>query len=292
MGAVDGKVAVVTGAGAGLGRAHALLLASEGAKVVVNDIGDGAQDVVDEITKAGGEAVAHVGSVSDWQASEALVRAAVDAFGDLDVLVNNAGFTRDKMSFNMDEAEFDSVVDVHLKGHFCPSRHAGVYWREQSKAGSTKPRRIVNTTSEAGIFGSTGQANYSSAKAGIVALTMVFARELARYGVGANAIAPRARTAMTESMPMFNAPEEGFDRFDPANISPIVVWLASDAAADVSGQVFIVIGGDVHLVQGFEVVSQVRTEGRWTPDALAARAGDLFGTRERGVPTPGNRGIS
>jgi NAD(P)-dependent dehydrogenase (short-subunit alcohol dehydrogenase family) len=292
MGAVDGKVAVVTGAGAGLGRAHALLLASEGARVVVNDIGDGAQDVVDEITKSGGEAVAHVGSVSDWEASEALIRTAVDAFGDLDVLVNNAGFTRDKMSFNMDEADFDAVVDVHLKGHFCPSRHAGVYWREQSKAGSTKPRRIVNTTSEAGLFGSTGQANYSSAKGGIVSLTWVFARELARYGVGANAIAPRARTAMTESMPMFAAPEAGFDRFDPANISPVVVWLASDAAADVTGKVFIVIGGDVHLVQGFEVVATVQTEGRWTADGLAARTGDLFGDRERGLGAPGNSGIS
>jgi NAD(P)-dependent dehydrogenase (short-subunit alcohol dehydrogenase family) len=292
MGAVDGMVAVVTGAGAGLGRAHALLLASEGARVVVNDIGDGAQDVVDEITKTGGEAVAHVGSVSDWEASEALIRTAVDAFGDLDVLVNNAGFTRDKMSFNMDEADFDAVVDVHLKGHFCPSRHAGVYWREQSKAGATKPRRIVNTTSEAGLFGSTGQANYSSAKAGIVSLTWVFARELARYGVGANVIAPRARTAMTESMPMFAIPEAGFDRFDPANISPVVVWLASDAAADVTGKVFIVIGGDVHLVQGFEVVSTVQTDGRWTPDGLAARSDDLFGDHERGLGTPGNRGIS
>jgi NAD(P)-dependent dehydrogenase (short-subunit alcohol dehydrogenase family) len=292
MGAVDGKVAIVTGAGAGLGRAHALLLAQEGAKVVVNDVGDGAQDVVDEITKAGGEAVASIGSVSDWEASAALVRTAVDSFGDLDVLVNNAGFTRDKMSFNMEEADFDAVVDVHLKGHFCPSRHAGVYWREQSKAGATKPRRIINTTSEAGIFGSTGQANYSSAKAGIVALTMVFARELARYGVGANAIAPRARTNMTASMPMFDAPDEGFDRFDPANISPVVVWLASDAAADISGKVFIVIGGDVHLVQGFEVVSKVQTEGRWTPDGLAARSGDLFGERERGLGTPGNSGIS
>jgi NAD(P)-dependent dehydrogenase (short-subunit alcohol dehydrogenase family) len=291
VGAVDGKVAAVTGAGAGLGRAHALLLAHEGAKVVVNDIGDAAQAVVDEITAAGGEAVAHVGSVSDWSASEALIRTAVDAFGDLDVLVNNAGFTRDKMSFNMDEAEWDSVVDVHLKGHFCPSRHAGVYWREQSKAGATKPRRIVNTTSEAGLFGSTGQANYSSAKAGIVALTWVFARELERYGVGANAIAPRARTAMTASMSMFDAPDEGFDRFDPANVSPTVVWLASDAAADVSGQVFVVIGGDVHLVQGLEIVSNVRTEGRWTATDLAARAGDLFGERERGLGVPGNRGI-
>jgi NAD(P)-dependent dehydrogenase (short-subunit alcohol dehydrogenase family) len=292
MAAVDGKVAVVTGAGAGLGRAHALLLASEGAKVVVNDVGDGARAVVDEITKAGGEAVAHVGSVSDWDASEALVRTAVDAFGDLDVLVNNAGFTRDKMSFNMDEADFDSVVDVHLKGHFCPSRHAGVYWREQSKVGSTKPRRIVNTTSEAGLFGSTGQANYSSAKAGIVALTWVFARELERYGVGVNAIAPRARTAMTASMTMFDAPAEGFDRFDPANVSPIVVWLASDAAADVSGQVFIVIGGDVHLVKGFEIVGNLRTEGRWTATDLAARADDLFGEHDRGLGVPGNRGIS
>ena len=290
MGAVDGKVAIVTGAGAGLGRAHALLLAAEGAKVVVNDIGDGAQDVVDEITKAGGDAVAHIGSVSDWDASATLIRTAVDSFGDLDVLVNNAGFTRDKMSFNMEEAEFDSVVDVHLKGHFCPSRHAGVYWRDQSKAGSAKRRRIVNTTSEAGLFGSAGQANYSSAKAGIVALTWVFARELQRYGVAANAIAPRARTAMTESMGMFDAPEEGFDRFDPANVSPAVVWLASDAAADVTGQVFIVIGGDVHLVQGFEVESSLRTEGRWTAADLAARADDLFGERSRGLP--GTSGVA
>jgi len=292
VGAVDGKVAVVTGAGAGLGRAHALLLAQEGAKVVVNDIGDGAEAVVDEIAEAGGEAVAHVGSVADWDASAALIRTAVDTFGDLDVLVNNAGFTRDKMSFNMDEAEFDAVVDVHLKGHFCSSRHAGVYWREQSKAGSTKPRRIVNTTSEAGLFGSTGQANYSSAKAGIVALTWVFARELQRYGVAANAIAPRARTAMTESMTMFAEPEEGFDRFDPANVSPVVVWLASDAAADVTGQVFIVIGGDVHLVKGFEIVRNVRTEGRWTASDLAARAADLFGEHDRGLAVPANRGIA
>ena len=290
MGVVDGKVAAVTGAGAGLGRAHALLLAEEGARVVVNDIGDGARAVVDEITGAGGEAVAHVGSVSDWDASAALVQTAVDAFGDLDVLVNNAGFTRDKMSFNMDEAEWDAVVDVHLKGHFCPSRHAGAYWREQSKAGSTKPRRIVNTTSEAGLLGNAGQANYSSAKAGIVALTWVFARELQRYGVSANAIAPRARTAMTASMSMFDAPEEGFDRFDPANVSPTVVWLASDAAADISGQVFVVIGGDVHLVQGFSVVGSVRTEGRWTAADLAARAGDLFGEHGRGLP--GNSGLA
>jgi NAD(P)-dependent dehydrogenase (short-subunit alcohol dehydrogenase family) len=290
MGAVDGKVAAVTGAGGGLGRAHALLLAQEGARVVVNDIGDGAQAVVDEITAAGGEAVAHVGSVSDWDASAALIRTAVDAFGDLDVLINNAGFTRDKMSFNMDEAEWDAVVDVHLKGHFCPSRHAGAYWRDQSKAGVTKHRRIVNTTSEAGLFGSAGQANYASAKAGIVGLTWVFARELQRYGVGVNAIAPRARTAMTASMSMFDPPAEGFDRFDPANVSPTVVWLASDAAADVTGQVFVVIGGDVHLVQGFSVVGSVRAEGRWTPSDLAARADDLFGGHDRGLP--GTSGVA
>ncbi|HZB71832.1 MAG TPA: SDR family NAD(P)-dependent oxidoreductase, partial [Acidimicrobiales bacterium] len=224
MGAVDGKVAIVTGAGAGLGRAHALLLAEEGAKVVVNDIGDGAQAVVDEITKAGGEAVAHVGSVSDWDASAALIQTAVEAFGDLDVLVNNAGFTRDKMSFNMDEAEWDAVVDVHLKGHFCPSRHAGVYWRQQSKGGSTKARRIVNTTSEAGLFGSTGQANYSSAKAGIVALTWVFARELERLGVRVNAIAPVALTRLTEDlMGGAAASDEGFaEKLAPDNVAAAV----------------------------------------------------------------------
>jgi NAD(P)-dependent dehydrogenase (short-subunit alcohol dehydrogenase family) len=211
-------------------------------------------------------AVANRDSVADWKAAAALVEQAVDAFGDLHILVNNAGVLRDKMSFNMEEADWDLVVGVHLKGHFCPSRHAGVYWRGQAKAGATVGRRIVNTTSEAGLFGSAGQANYSSAKAGIVGLTWVFAREYQRYGVTANAIAPRARTQMTENMAMFAAPESGFDRFAPSNVSRVVAWLASDDAAEVSGQVFIVIGGDCTwlVASGSWVRFTGTRRGRWT----------------------------
>ena len=286
-GHLAGKVAVVTGAGQGLGRAHALTLASHGASVVVNDLGDGANAVVEEITAAGGQAVANRESVSDWNGSAALIQQAVDTYGDLHILVNNAGVLRDKMSFNMGEDDWDLVVDVHLKGHFCPSRHAGGYWRDQAKAGATVGRRIVNTTSEAGLFGNAGQANYSSAKAGIVGLTWVFAREYQRYGVTANAIAPRARTQMTDSMPMFAAPESGFDRFAPSNVSRVVTWLASDAAADVNGQVFIVIGGDIHLVRGFDIVESLHRDDAWPVDELIASKAKLFGDRPSDQPGSG-----
>jgi NAD(P)-dependent dehydrogenase (short-subunit alcohol dehydrogenase family) len=279
-----GKVAIVTGAGQGLGRAHALTLAAEGAAVVVNDLSPAADAVVEEIIGAGGQAVANRDSVSDWKAAAAMIEQAVDTFGDLHILVNNAGVLRDKMSFNMEEDDWDLVVNVHLKGHFCPSRHAGVYWRNQAKAGATVGRRIVNTTSEAGLFGSTGQANYSSAKAGIVGLTWVFAREYQRYGVTTNAIAPRARTQMTEKMAMFAAPESGFDRFAPSNVSRVVAWLAGDDAAEVNGQVFIVIGGDVHLVRGFETVSSLHRDEAWPIDELAAAKATLFGDRPSDVP--------
>jgi NAD(P)-dependent dehydrogenase (short-subunit alcohol dehydrogenase family) len=285
MGALENKVAIVTGAGRGLGRAHSLTLAAEGAKVVVNDLGDEAQQVVDEITAAGGEAVVNNSSVSDWAASEALIQQAVDTFGDLHVLVNNAGILRDKMSFNMDESDWDSVLDVHLKGHFCPSRHAGVYWRNQAKAGEEAPRRIINTSSEAGLFGNAGQANYAAAKAGIVALTVVFARELQRYGVTANAIAPRARTRMTEDIDFFKAPEGSeFDRFAPENVSSVVAWLATDAAGDITGRTFIVIGGDVHAVDGFTPAGSIHKDGRWTVDELVAKKDDLFGGGGSGLP--------
>ena len=281
-----GKVAVVTGAGQGLGRAHALTLAGMGAAVVVNDVGAGADAVVEEITASGGRAAANRASVSDWKGSRELVEQAVDTFGDLHILVNNAGILRDKMSFNMDEDEWDAVLDVHLKGHFCPSRYAGAYWRQQAKTAGDNPpgRRIINTASEAGLFGNAGQANYAAAKAGIVALTTVFAREYERYGVTANVIAPRARTQMTEQFDFFHAPGAGFDRFDPANVSLLVAWLATDDAAGISGQIFIVMGGDVHLVNGFEIVSSLHKDEAWTVGELIAAAPQLFGDRSRGVP--------
>lgn len=286
MGALDGKVAIVTGAGRGLGRAHSLTMAAEGATVVVNDLGDEAEAVVAEIEAAGGRAVANHASVSDWEATEALVADTVERFGDLHIVVNNAGILRDKMSFNMDESDWDAVVDVHLKGHFCVSRHAGVYWRNQAKAGATVGRRIINTSSEAGLFGSAGQANYAAAKAGIIGLTLVFAREYGRFGVTANAIAPRARTRMTEDIEFFKAPEgeSAFDRFAPENVSSVVAWLASDAAADVSGQVFIVIGGDVHLFRPPAIEASIKKGDRWSIDELVASSGDLFGDKGPGVP--------
>ena len=286
MGTLDGKVAVITGAAQGLGAAHAKVLAGEGARLVLNDLGDGVEQVAEEVRAAGGEAVTHRESVSDWNASKALIDQAVDTFGDLHILVNNAGILRDKMSFNMEEDEWDAVVNVHLKGHFCPSRHAGTYWRSQSKAGNDAPRRIINTSSEAGLFANAGQANYAAAKAGIAALAIVFGRELASYGVTGNAIAPRARTAMTDSMDFFNAPEDedAFDRFLPENISPLVAWLASDDAGDVNGQVFVVIGGDVWVMQGWSIAGHLHKDGPWTPEELAAKKEELFADHDRGLP--------
>ena len=287
MGSLDGRTAIVTGAGQGLGRAHAHALAAEGANIVVNDIGEAATTVAAEITEAGGQAVANQSSVSDWKASSELIDQAVDTYGDLNILVNNAGILRDKMSFNMEEAEWDAVIDVHLKGHFCASRHAGVYWRTQSKAGNDGPRRIINTSSEAGLFGNAGQANYAAAKAGIAALAVVFGRELANYGVTGNAIAPRARTAMTDQIPFFAPPEDddAFDPLLPENISPLVTWLAGDDAADVNGQVFVVIGGDVWVMSGYEIAGHIHKDGRWTVDELTASKSDLFADHEPVLPS-------
>ncbi len=286
MGTLDGKVAIITGAAQGLGAAHARLLASEGARLVLNDLGDSVEQVAEEIRSAGGEAVTHRDSVSDWNASKELIDQAVDTFGDLHVLVNNAGILRDKMSFNMEEDEWDAVVNVHLKGHFCPSRHAGTYWRSQSKAGHDGPRRIINTSSEAGLFGNAGQANYAAAKAGIAALAIVFGRELASYGVTGNAIAPRARTAMTDSMDFFSAPEDEaeFDRFLPDNVSPVVAWLASDDAGDVNGQVFVVIGGDVWVMKGWSIAGHLHKDGPWTPGELQAQRDELFKDHQPVLP--------
>jgi NAD(P)-dependent dehydrogenase (short-subunit alcohol dehydrogenase family) len=289
MGVLDGKVAIVTGAGQGLGRAHALTLAAEGAAVIVNDVNDGkAEAVAAEIVSAGGAAETSSDSVSDWEATKALVDRTVDVFGDLHIVVNNAGIIRDKMSFSMDEADWDAVISVHLKGHFCLSRHAGVFWRDQAKAGATTARRIINTTSEAGMFGSAGQANYAAAKAGIVSLTWVFARELSRYGVTANVIAPRARTQMTEKMGFIARPDDGtFDRWDPTNVSRVVAWLASDGTAAINGQIFVVFGGDVHHIEPFRVGASVTSDHPWTVEELMAAQAKLVGDAPTSPPDPG-----
>lgn len=296
MGALDGKVAIVTGAGRGIGRGHALLLASEGARVVVNDLGgewDGtgadtrhAQQVVDEITQAGGDAGANYDDVADWEGAQRLVNQAVEGWGDLNILVNNAGILRDRMSFNMSEEDWDSVIRVHLKGHFAPSRFAAVYWRERSKGGDEVYGRIVNTSSESGLFGNAGQANYAAAKAGIASLTIVLARELEKYGVTVNAIAPRARTRMTEgTFEGFGASgEAGFDEMHPDNIAPLIGFLASPAASDVSGQVFVLWGGKINRMGGWHIESTIDKDDRWTVEELAAKKVDLFGPDGGKIP--------
>lgn len=292
MGALTDKVAIVTGAAQGVGRCHAELLAAEGAAVVVNDLSPIVDEVVASITAAGGRAIAHRGSVSDWSSAEDLVNTAVRTFGDLHVLVNNAGFIRDAMSFSMEEAQFDSVVDVHLKGHFAPAHFAAAYWRNAAKdlgeGANLPPRRIINTTSESGLFGGPGQGNYGSAKGGIITMTMVLARELGRYNVTVNCIAPRARTPMTEVNPKFAKPAEGFDKYDPANVSPMVAYLASDHASDISGQTFIVLGDQVYRIRPTEIAGSVAAGGRkWTVEALATAKAELFGGGSSGVPAWG-----
>ncbi len=297
MGRFDGKVAIATGAGRGIGRTHALLLASEGAAVVVNDLGgssggDGsdstpAQEVVDEITAQGGRATANYDSVSSWDGAERLIQQAVDELGGLDILVNNAGILRDKMSFNMDEAEWDAVIDVHLKGHFAPSRFAATYWRSKSKeTGGPVNAKIVNTASESGLYGNAGQVNYAAAKAGIASMTIVMARELERIGVRVNAICPVARTRLTEQVAgdFMNAKEGEFDRFAPENISAVVGWLASDLSDGVSGQVVKVMGGQVQLLRGWRPVTDSTADKPWTIDLIDSISGDMFATAARGVP--------
>src|SRR6202035_1299862 len=226
-----GKVAIVTGAGRGIGREEALMLAGEGAKVIVNDVGadSPAPEGVELIKKNGGEAAVNSDDISSWEGGKNVVDQAVDTFGSLDILINNAGILRDKMSFNMEESDWDDVIRVHLKGHFAPSYHAAVYWRNRAKDGETVSAHIINTSSEAGLYGNAGQANYSSAKAGIASLTWVLARELERYGITVNSISPRARTRMTENLfgEMAKA-GEGFDEWDPRNIAQLVTFLATD----------------------------------------------------------------
>ncbi len=296
MGLLDGKIAVVTGAGRGIGREEALLLAAKGATVIVNDVGASlagdasgdqpAQAVVDEIEAAGGKGATNYDDISSWSGAKGLVDQAVESFGHLDIVVNNAGILRDRMSFNMEESDWDDVIRVHLKGHFAVSHFAGVYWRSESKAGRNPSGRIINTASEAGLYGNVGQANYAAAKAGIASLTWVLARELERFGVTVNAIAPRARTRMTESaFGAIEAGDQGFDPWEPGHIAPAVVWLASDGAAGVTGQIFVVFGSTVELVEPFKVVSTLDAGARrWEPEELVQRAPELFGDRLSGLP--------
>jgi NAD(P)-dependent dehydrogenase (short-subunit alcohol dehydrogenase family) len=288
MGALDGRIAIITGAGGGLGREHALLFAQEGAKVVVNDLGgnvDGsgedrsaAQKVVDEIRAMGGEAVENHDNVAEWEGAQRLIQTAIDTFGDLHVLVNNAGILRDRVLVNMSEAEWDAVIHVHLKGHFAPTRFAAAYWREQSKAGKEVNAAIINTSSTSGLLGNPGQANYGAAKSGIATFSQIVAMELKRYGVRSNAIAPAARTRMTESTPglsdVVKKPEDAatFDAWNPANVSPMVAYLAT-ADCPFSGEAFLVQGDTVQRFQPWTLSEKITNdEERWTVAQLQAAA--------------------
>ncbi|MFF7263841.1 SDR family oxidoreductase [Streptomyces sp. NPDC008159] len=273
----EGRVVIVTGAGRGLGRAHALAYAAEGAHVVVNDLGvglDGTPDpdspaarVVDEIRAAGGEAIAHGGDVATTDGAASLVRTALDTYGRLDTLVNNAGFLRDRMLVNLDEDDWDAVLRVHLKGHFLPLKHAALHWRAEAKEGRRPEARVINTSSGAGLLGSVGQGNYSAAKAGVIGLTLVAAAELGRYGVLVNAIAPAARTRMTERVfaETMTAPGTGFDAMAPENVSPLVVWLGSAACTSVTGRVFETEGGRITVMEGWRPGPTATRPSRWTP---------------------------
>jgi NAD(P)-dependent dehydrogenase (short-subunit alcohol dehydrogenase family) len=295
MGINDGRIVVITGAGRGIGREHALEFASQGAKIVVNDLGaqvDGtgssagpAGEVVDEIRGMGAEAVANGDDVSDYEGAGRLVQTAIDTFGGLDVLVNNAGILRDRMMVNMTIEEWDAVIRVHLRGTFAPMRHASEYWRNRSKAGETNDARIINTTSPSGIYGNVGQTNYGAAKAGIASMTIIAAMELGRYGVTVNAIAPAALTRMTENLGMGAAsaakkPEE-FDPLDPGNIAPLVVWLGSPESAAITGRVFNVMGGNISVAEGWVAGPGVDKDDRWDPAELG---GVIPGLVEKAAP--------
>ncbi|MEV4185015.1 SDR family oxidoreductase [Streptosporangium canum] len=299
-GICDGRVVIVTGAGRGIGREHALEFARQGAKVVVNDLGTGpggdgrsggpALEVVEEIRDLGGRAVANSDDVADWEGAERLVKVALSAYGRLDVLVNNAGFLRDRMLVSMTEQEWDEVIRVHLKGHFLPLRHAGAHWRERAKAGGPVDARVINTSSGAGLLGSVGQGNYAAAKAGIAALTQVAAAELGRYGVTVNAIAPAARTRMTEEVfaATMARPEGGFDAMDPANVAPLVAWLGSAASAHVTGRVFEVEGGVVSLADGWRHGPRVDRGTRWEAAEIGEAVAKLLSEAVEPEPVYGS----
>jgi len=296
MGICDGRVVIVTGSGRGLGRAHALAFAAEGAKVVVNDLGvaqDGsdpsdtpAQQVVDEIVAAGGEAITSSHDVADWDAAGEMVQSAIDTFGGLDVVVNNAGIVRDRMFVNSEQDEWEAVLRVHVLGHAAPARHAASYWRGRSKSGETVQGRIINTSSGAGIMGSIAQAAYSAAKGAIASLTLVQAAELGRIGVTANALAPAARTRMTEGAfadMMAEVDEDAFDAMDPANVSPLVVWLGSVESGDVTGRMFEVEGGIIGIAEGYNHGPRFDKGARWDPAEVGPVVADLL--REAAEPT-------
>jgi NAD(P)-dependent dehydrogenase (short-subunit alcohol dehydrogenase family) len=300
-GICEGRVVVISGAGRGIGREHALEFARQGAKVVVNDLGvevDGtgsstgpAGEVVDEIRAMGGEAVANGEDVSDIEGATRMVRTAIDTFGGLDVLVNNAGILRDRMLVNMSPEEWDAVIRVHLRGTYAPTRAALDYWRERSKAGETNDARIINTSSPSGIYGNVGQTNYGAAKAGIAAFTVIAAQEVARYGVTVNAIAPGALTRMTENLSMgqraAEMPQDQWSPLTPDNIAPIVVWLGSPESKGVTGRVFNVMGGHLSVAEGWVEGPAIDKEGRWDPAELTAIVPDLVA---KAAPNAGMNG--
>jgi NAD(P)-dependent dehydrogenase (short-subunit alcohol dehydrogenase family) len=299
----EGRVVIVTGAGRGIGRAHALEFARQGASVVINDLGASlggegasagpAEEVAEEVRSLGGRAVVDGHDVADWEGARAIVQTAVDSFGGLDAVVNNAGFVRDRMFANATEDEWDAVVRVHLKGHFCVARWAAAYWRDRAKAGETNDARIVNTSSGAGLLGSVGQAAYSAAKGGILSMTLVQAAELARYGVTANAIAPAARTRMTEEVfaATMAPPEPGaFDAMAPENVAPLVVWLASADSAGVTGRVFEVEGGRIGVADGWQHGPTADKGARWDPADVGPAVRDLLAAAPAPAPVYGAGG--
>jgi len=299
MGICDGRVVVITGAGRGLGRSHALAFAAEGAKVVVNDLGgapDGtgasagpAHDVVDEIRAMGGEAVANADDVADFDAAAGIIKTAVDTFGRLDVVVNNAGILRDRMFVNIQPDEWDATIRVHLRGHFCVGRHAASYWRDRAKAGESVDARLINTSSGAGLMGSVGQTAYAAAKAGIAAMTIVQAVELGRYGVTANGLAPSARTRLTEGVfnDMMKEVESGFDAMDPDNISPLVVWLGSAESRDVTGRLFEIEGGVLSVCDGWQHGPRIEKDRRWEPSEVGPALRELIAQAPPPAPVYG-----
>jgi NAD(P)-dependent dehydrogenase (short-subunit alcohol dehydrogenase family) len=280
VGSLEGRVAIITGAGRGLGREHALLFAAEGARVVVNDLGAEAEAVAEEIRAAGGVAVASTHDITSWDGGKALIDVAVTELGGLDVLVNNAGILRDRMLVSMSEQEWDDVVEVHLKGHFVPTRFAAAHWREQVKAGHEVQGSIIHTSSTSGLLGNPGQTNYGAAKAGIGAFSIICAQELARYGVRSNCIAPAARTRLTEATPglgeMVAAPAEGFDVWDPANVAPIVAYLAT-ADCPITGRTFFAQGGTVRVLEPWHLGDRIERDHRWTIEDLAKELPGIAG---------------
>ena len=303
MGICDGRVVVITGAGRGIGREHAIEFARQGAKVVVNDLGaeidgsgssaDPAGQVVDEIRGMGGEAVANGDDVSDYEGAGRLIGAAIETFGTIDVLVNNAGILRDRMLVNMSIEEWDAVIRVHLRGTFAPTRHAVEYWRNRVKVGETNDARIINTTSPSGIYGNVGQTNYGAAKAGIASFTIIAAMELGRYGVTVNAVAPAALTRMTENLglgdPSVVRKPEDFDPLDPGNIAPLVVWLGSSESAEITGRVFNVQGDHISVAEGWVAGPGADKGDRWDPAELGGIVPDLVAKAARNANMAGRR---